>query len=141
MQKNVRATGECMYKSFAVLSCLCLSPVGPIAAILTQEGGAARTINLCKQCYNVSRLKQGGREVTASNWREICLSVSVSASRHTRRVALLIARVHGDSRCVLRSGLGPEQSSSCLLRPRDRALFTERGPVRREFPSLHCDSS
>ena len=26
-------------------------------------------INLCKQCYNVRRLKRGERKVTASRWR------------------------------------------------------------------------
>ena len=35
-----------------------------IAAIVTEEGGAVRTINLCKQCYDVRRLNKGEREVT-----------------------------------------------------------------------------
>ena len=33
-----------------------------IAAIVTGEGGAAHTINLCKTCYNERRLKQGEEE-------------------------------------------------------------------------------
>ena len=37
-----------------------------LATIVTQEGGAAHTINLWKQCYNVMRLKRGERKVTAS---------------------------------------------------------------------------
>ena len=38
-------------------------------AIVAEEGGAARTINLCKQRDNVRLLKQGERQVTASKWR------------------------------------------------------------------------
>ena len=41
-----------------------------LVAIVT-NGGKARTINLCKQCYSVERLKQGERRVTASKWREM----------------------------------------------------------------------
>ena len=29
-----------------------------LAAVVTEEGGAAHTINLCKQCYSVMRLKR-----------------------------------------------------------------------------------
>ena len=39
-----------------------------IAAVVTEEGGA-HTINLCKWCYKVRRLKQGEQEVTASTSR------------------------------------------------------------------------
>ena len=42
-----------------------------LAAIVIEEGGAAHTINQCKQCYNVMRLKKGERNVTASRWREM----------------------------------------------------------------------
>ena len=42
-----------------------------VAAIVSQEGGAAHTINLCKQCYNERRLKPGEEEVTASKWRAL----------------------------------------------------------------------
>ena len=42
-----------------------------IVAIVTEEGGAARTINLRKQCYNVRRLKQGDRDLTALKWSEM----------------------------------------------------------------------
>ena len=34
-----------------------------IAAIVSQEGGAAHTINLCRNCYNDRRAKQGEAEV------------------------------------------------------------------------------
>ena len=42
-----------------------------VAAIVSQEGGAAHTINLSKQCYNERRLKPGEEEVTASKWRAL----------------------------------------------------------------------
>ena len=42
-----------------------------VAAVVSQEGGAAHTINLCKQCYNERRLKQDEEEVTASKWRAL----------------------------------------------------------------------
>ena len=42
-----------------------------LVAIVTQEGGKARTINLCKQCYSERRLKQGELPVTASKWKEM----------------------------------------------------------------------
>ena len=35
-------------------------------AVIVVEGGAAHTINPCKQCYNVMRMKRGERKVTAS---------------------------------------------------------------------------
>ena len=47
-------------------------------ATVTEEGAAARTINLCKQCHYVRRLKQGERQVMASKWREM---VEQEASR------------------------------------------------------------
>ena len=34
-----------------------------IAAVGSKQGGAARTINLCRSCYNESQLKQGEEEV------------------------------------------------------------------------------
>ena len=40
-------------------------------AIVTDEGGAVRAINLRKQCFNARRLKQGERRVTASKWTEV----------------------------------------------------------------------
>ena len=42
-----------------------------LEAIVTEEGGTARTINLCKQRYNARWLKQGERQVTASKWRDM----------------------------------------------------------------------
>ena len=41
------------------------------AATVVGERGAAHAINLCKQRYNVMRLKRGERKVTASRWREM----------------------------------------------------------------------
>ena len=35
-----------------------------LVAIVTEEGGKACTINLCKQCYSERRLKEGERPVT-----------------------------------------------------------------------------
>ena len=42
-----------------------------LAAVVTEEGGTAHTINLCKQCYNERRLKQGERPVKSAQWREM----------------------------------------------------------------------
>ena len=42
-----------------------------LVAIVTEEGGAAHTINLIKICYNDWRLERGEQEVTASKWREM----------------------------------------------------------------------
>ena len=40
-------------------------------AVVTEEGGAAHTINSCKQCENERRLKQGDQPVKAAQWREV----------------------------------------------------------------------
>ena len=40
-----------------------------LVAIVTEEGGAAHTINLCKQCYNERLLKQGEQPVKVAQWR------------------------------------------------------------------------
>ena len=40
-----------------------------MAGAVTEEGGAAHTINLCKKCHKQRRLKQGEAEVAASKWR------------------------------------------------------------------------
>ena len=37
-----------------------------IAAVVSEGGGAAHTMNLCKKCHNERRAKQGEAEVTAS---------------------------------------------------------------------------
>ena len=37
-----------------------------IAAVVSEEGGAAHTINLCRNCYNERRVKQGETEVTGA---------------------------------------------------------------------------
>ena len=42
-----------------------------IAAIVSEEGGAAQTINLRKKCHNERRAKQGEAEVAASKWRAL----------------------------------------------------------------------
>ena len=43
-----------------------------LAACVTEEGGAAHTVNLlCNQCYNERQQKQGERAVTASRRREM----------------------------------------------------------------------
>ena len=42
-----------------------------LAAIVIEGGGAAHTINLCKQSHNERRQKQGERAATASRWREM----------------------------------------------------------------------
>ena len=42
-----------------------------LTAVVTEEGGAAHTINLCKTFYNVRRLKQGEVGVTALKWRAL----------------------------------------------------------------------
>ena len=34
-----------------------------IAATVSEEGGAAHTINLCRKCYNARRVKHGEAEV------------------------------------------------------------------------------
>ena len=41
------------------------------AAVVTEEGGAVHTINLCKQCYNEWRVEQGEQPVKAAKWREM----------------------------------------------------------------------
>ena len=41
-----------------------------LAATATEQGGAAHTINLCKQCYHERRLKQSEQPVKAVRWRE-----------------------------------------------------------------------
>ena len=57
-----------------------------LAAFVTEEGGGkARTINLCKQCYKVMRMKRGDRKVTASRWRE---TVEQKAFRGELRVGM-----------------------------------------------------
>ena len=34
-----------------------------IVAVVTKQGGAAHTINLCKKCFNERRLKQSEEEI------------------------------------------------------------------------------
>ena len=40
-------------------------------AALSEEGGAVRNINLCKQCYNERRVQQGEQPVKAAEWRDM----------------------------------------------------------------------
>ena len=42
-----------------------------IAAIVSEEGGAAHTINFCRNCYNDSRVEQGEAEVNGARWRAL----------------------------------------------------------------------
>ena len=42
-----------------------------IAAIVSEVGGAAHAIHLCKKCCNEGRLKQGEAEVNGATWRAI----------------------------------------------------------------------
>ena len=42
-----------------------------IAPVVSEEGGAAHTVNLCNMCYNERRAKQGEAEVAASKWRAL----------------------------------------------------------------------
>ena len=56
------ATTKCREESFKFFQ---------LVAIGTEGGGAAHTINLCKQCCNERRLKQGEQPVKAARWREM----------------------------------------------------------------------
>ena len=40
-----------------------------IAAVVSEHGGAAHTINFCKNCYNERQVKQGEAEVNSVKWR------------------------------------------------------------------------
>ena len=40
-----------------------------LEAIVMEERGAAHTINLCKQCYNVMRMIRCERKMTAPRWQ------------------------------------------------------------------------
>ena len=40
-----------------------------IASMVTEEGGEARTINLCKRCYNESLVQQGKQPLNSEEWR------------------------------------------------------------------------
>ena len=42
-----------------------------LVAIVSEEGGAVRTVNLCKQCCNERRVQQGKQPVKAAQWREM----------------------------------------------------------------------
>ena len=42
-----------------------------IRATLTEEGGEAHTINLCKLCYSGRLVREGKQPVKAAEWREI----------------------------------------------------------------------
>ena len=45
--------------------------INQIGAMVTEEGGAAHTINLCKRYYNERPVRQGKQPVKAAEWREI----------------------------------------------------------------------
>ena len=40
-----------------------------IAGIVSKKGGAAHTINFCRNCYNARRLKHGEEEAIGVQWR------------------------------------------------------------------------
>ena len=42
-----------------------------IASIVTEEGGEARTINLCGPCYSEKPVQQGKQPLKVAEWREI----------------------------------------------------------------------
>ena len=42
-----------------------------IASMVTDEGGEARTINLCRPCYNQNLVQQGKQPLKAAEWTEI----------------------------------------------------------------------
>ena len=46
------------------------SEQGFIAAMVTEEGGEAHTINLCKWCHNERLVRQGKPPVNAAEWSE-----------------------------------------------------------------------
>ena len=101
-----------------------------LAAVVTEGGGAAHTINLCKQCYIERRQKQGEQPVTAARWREreMMEALIAAASRlrtasggspqgmvsssvmagvrlvaaSTNRVLVIQNRMHGSPRALLR---------------------------------------
>ena len=77
---------------------------------MTEEGGAAHTLNLRKRCYKERRLKEGEEEVSASKWRELVEQESI-----TKEATGSIW--HGTSRAqnvvtffYHQKKLGPEQS-------------------------------
>ena len=42
-----------------------------IASMVIEEGGEARTINLCKLCYNAKLVQQGKQSLQSKEWREV----------------------------------------------------------------------
>ena len=42
-----------------------------IASMVIEEGGEARTINLCKRCCNERLFQQGKQSVKSKEWREV----------------------------------------------------------------------
>ena len=41
-----------------------------IASIVIENGGEARTVNLCQQCYNEKLVQQGNQSLKSKAWRE-----------------------------------------------------------------------
>ena len=50
-----------------------------IASVVIEEGGEARTINLCQRCYNEKLVQQGKQSLKSKEWREIVERKAVSA--------------------------------------------------------------
>ena len=41
------------------------------ASVVVEEGGEARTVNLCQQCYNERRVQQGELRLNSWQWRAV----------------------------------------------------------------------
>ena len=41
------------------------------ASVFVEEGGEARTVNLCQQCYNERRVQQGELRLNSWQWRAV----------------------------------------------------------------------
>ena len=52
-----------------------------IASMGIEEGGDARTINLCQRCYNEKLVQQGKQSLKSKEWREV-----VERKAHRRRL-------------------------------------------------------
>ena len=55
-----------------------------IAANVSEEGGAAHANNLCRNCYNERRVKQGEAEVNGVKWRALIEQKSYYGQRFER---------------------------------------------------------
>ena len=97
-----------------------------LVAIVTEEGGAVHTINLCKQCYNERRLKQGEQPVKAAQWREL---MKQKAFRGQLRVALWHGAISAKNvGCISPSKKpGPKHSLRMLKKKGRKAYNAAKG--------------